>query len=415
MFDFDKWQEIFQTIGRNKLRTGLTLFGVFWGLFMLMILLGSGSGLRNGVMLGFSGINTNSCFVWGRRTTMPYKGFQPGRFVRLRNDDIGAIRTKLKGVQYVAPRLGRNAVPMNYKEESGSFFVRGDLPDVKYIIKEDVYQGRFLNALDIKHRRKVCVIGHRCRSVLFPDMEPEEIIGKFMKIQGVPFMVIGMFKSLDEDDADYDEKIVHIPLNTFQQMYKMGDRVGWFGLAAFPDYDAYVLETEARLLLAKRHQVHPDDKNALGTGNVKKEYEKIQSLFSGILIFNWVVGIGSLLAGLIGISNIMLITVKERTKEIGIRKALGAKPWSIISLILQESVTITFIAGFVGFFLGFMLTEYISSHLPKGGDSMFYNPEIDFSTALASLGLTVLGGVLAGLIPAQKAAAISPIESLRTE
>jgi len=420
MFDYDKWQEIFATIKKNKLRTFLTMFGVFWGIFMLMLLLGSGTGLENGVVKGFDGWATNSGFVWGQRTTMPYKGLKPGRNTRFNNDDVAAIKSSVPELGALAPRNqlggfgGGNNVFRNSK--SGAFSVSGDNPEYMAVMKLNFTSGRFINQLDMEDKRKVTVIGKKVVEILFtPEEDP---IGQYIQINGIYFKIVGVFASKRTgQQADGDNQTIYIPNSTFQQVFNWGNRVGWFAFTSKPGVPVSVVEEKIKKVLMERHRIHPEDMVALGSENLEKEFGEINGLFAGINIFVWIVGIGTLIAGVIGVSNIMLIIVKERTKEIGIRKSLGATPRSIVSLIIQESIFITALAGYVGLILGIGLIELISYLLSSSGadTGMFSNPTIDINVAISSFIILIFAGALAGLIPATKAASISPIEAIRSE
>ncbi|MEQ8518218.1 MAG: ABC transporter permease [Cytophagales bacterium] len=418
MFDFDKWQEIWMTIRKNKLRTFLTMFGVFWGIFMLLLLLGGGSGLRNGVNRDFVNGATNSVYMWSQRTTMPYKGFKPGRYFNFNNSDTEFLRDNINYADVISPRnqLGgfRDANNVTRKNKAGAFSVYGDFPDflkIKYMVMPE---GRFINQLDIEDKRKVCVIGKGVQKILFD--ENEDPVGDYLKINGVYFKIIGTHKSRAEgDEQDRDQQSIYIPFTTFQNVFNYGDIVGWYAMIPKEGYSSEKLEEDAAAILKERHSVHPEDKRGIGSYNAEEEFTEIQALFTGINTFIWIVGIGTLLAGVIGVSNIMLIIVKERTKEIGIRKSLGATPWSIIALIIQESVFITVIAGYGGLLLGTILVEGINKLIEGQETGMFAHPEIDLQVALTALFVLVIGGAFAGLIPARKAAAVDPIEALRTE
>lgn len=418
MFDFDKWQEILMTIRKNKLRTFLTMFGVFWGIFMLLLLLGGGSGLRNGVNRDFVNGATNSIYMWSQRTTMPYKGFKPRRRFNFNNKDTEYLRDNLANAEVISPRnqLGgyRDANNVTRNNKAGAFSVYGDFPNylkVKYLVMPE---GRFINDLDIQDKRKICVIGKGVQKILF---EPgEDPIGDYIKINGVYFKVVGTHKSRsDGDEQDRDQQSIYIPFTTFQSVYNYGDQVGWYAMIPKDGFSSAELEEDAAATLKELHAVHPKDTRAIGSFNAEEEFAEIQALFTGINTFIWIVGIGTLLAGVIGVSNIMLIIVKERTKEIGIRKSLGATPWSIIALIIQESIFITVIAGYAGLLLGTFLVETINKLIEDQDTGMFARPEIDLQVALTSLIILIIGGALAGFIPAKKASAIDPIEALRTE
>lgn len=421
MFDYDKWQEILATMRKNKLRTILTMFGVFWGIFMLMLLLGSGNGLKNGVTKNFGGWATNSGFVWSNRTTMAYQGMKPGRFIRFTNEDKIAIEQNVEGLGVLAPRndLGgwRGGNNVSRGNKTGAFTINGDYPEYQQVQVVNVYSGRHINAKDIKDKRKIAVIGESVYNVLFE--KDEDPIGEYILVKGVYFQIVGTFKSTRSgEQGNRDTQTIYVPFTTFQQAFNYGNGIGWFAFTAQPGVSVVAVEEGIKQVLRDRHKVHPEDLNALGSENLEKEFGQITGLFSGISIFVWIVGTGTLIAGVIGVSNIMLIIVKERTKEIGIRKALGATPLSIISLILQESIIITAFAGYVGIFLGTLIIESLGHFVrqqPGGSLDMFGPPEVQIETAVASLLTLVFFGALAGLIPARKAAKISPMEAIRVE
>jgi putative ABC transport system permease protein len=418
-FDLDHWQEIKSALLRNRMRTALTAFGVFWGIFLLMVMLGSGTGLRNGVTRGFSDGATNSFFVWTQRTQKPYRGMSAGRSFQLDNGDVVAIRDKVNEVEIVAPRnqlggfMGGNNVTRGRK--SGAFQVTGDYPEIANIQSFRMEAGRFIDPLDVAERRKVAVIGTRVRDLLFAA--GEDPIGDSIEIRGVYFQVVGMFASLQSgDQGERESQTIYTPFTTFQRAFNYGDRVGWLAVTAKPSVPASVAEDKVLELLKSRHRVAPDDARAFGHFNVEKEYQKVQGLFSGISILVWLVGIGTLAAGAIGVSNIMLIIVKERTKEIGVRRAVGARPSAIVAQIVTESVILTAAAGYAGLVAGIALMALVGSLLPTGGDNtMFVNPDVGIAEALRALAVLIGAGVLAGLAPAQRALQISPMLALRSE
>lgn len=416
MFDRERWREVFYVLGKNKLRTGLTAFGVFWGIFMLVVMMGSGNGLENGVKSDFGSFATNSVFIWAQSTSMPYKGYKEGRSFNFDNADVEALAT-IPGVALAAPqnqlggfRGGNNVKRGKY---AGAFQVKGDIPEITQIRTLNILKGRFINQKDMEEARKVAVIGSRVRDVLF---EPhEEPIGGYIEINEVFFQVVGVFDvPTSGHGGDRDLENIHIPFSTFQKAFNYGNIVGWFSVLSEPDVKASDLEVKVREVLKARHDVHPDDPRAIGGFNAQEQFDKMNNLFVGISALVWIVGIGTLMAGVIGVSNIMLIVVKERTKEIGIRKAIGATPASIITQILMESVVLTLLAGYFGLMMGVWLLELVNSAMGEGG-GMFKNPEIDFQAALMALFILVVGGTLAGLIPARKAAAVDPIIALRSE
>ncbi|HWA75866.1 MAG TPA: ABC transporter permease [Polyangiaceae bacterium] len=416
MFDLDSWQEIATTLARNKLRAFLTACGVFWGIFMLVALLGLGNGLERGTRKNMGGLMTRAVFVWTQRTSLPYRGLQPGRYLKLRNDDIDAVR-HVRGVQYVAPRLQlggwREGQMVTAGEKSGNFTVMGDVPEFRHVEPFRVLSGRFLNDPDLAEARKVAVLGDQTRAVLFGDENP---IGRNIQIKGVFLTVIGeVTTDKTGDDGDRVRAAIFVPFSTFQRAFNQRDRVGWFSLTTLPGVAPEPVEAAVKAAIAERHSIHPLDQDALGSFNLAKQIEKVDGLFRGIRLFVWFVGTLTLLAGVLGVSNILLITVKERTREIGVRKALGATPWSVISMILKEAVVLTSLSGYLGLVAGVGALELVGKVLIKLENAPLNQPEIDVRVALLAMLILVLSGTLAGIVPARHAARISPVEALRTE
>lgn len=420
MFDLDRWQEIYHVLKQNKLRTFLTAFGVFWGIFMLVIMLGSGNGLQRGVTQNFGDMATNSVFIWTQQTTIPYRGFPRGRRYNFDNDDVVALQHSVPEIKYLAPRLQAGG----YREsnnvirglKSGIFNIMGDYPAFNMIDPLNIVRGRFINDLDIKDKRKVAVIGARVVELLFT--KDEKPVNQYIQIQGVYFQVIGVFTSKRTgEQASQENQNIFLPFTTLQQTYNYGNAVGFFSITAQDDIPVSVVEDKAIRLLKKRHSVAQSDEAAVGHFNLKKEYDKMQGLFFGIRLLVWIVGTGTLLAGVIGVSNIMLVVVRERTREIGIQRALGATPWKIISQIIMESVVLTTFAGYFGLVIGVGLLELINFLLGSGGANteMFVHPGIDFSVAVTALSILVVAGIVAGLIPARRAVSVKPIDALRYE
>ena len=415
MFDYDKWQEIFGTIRKNKLRTFLTIVGIAWGIFMIISLVGLGNGFQKGVTKGFGNWATNSGFMWGQRTTISYGGFQPGRNVSFDNSDTELLRSRVKEIRYLAPRnqLGgwRGGNNVTRGDKSGAFTVIGDYPDFNKINIQTIKQGRFINRKDIEDNRKVAVIGQNVYNLLFD--KDEDPIGQFVTINKVNFQVVGYIKPVRNDGNERDLNTIHVPFSTFQKSFGFGDRVGWYAFSAYDQYN--VAETQAKMLqmLRKKNSIHPLDEDAIGYENLQEEFEEINGLFRGLNLFTWFVGLSTLFAGIIGVSNIMLIIVKERTKEIGIRKSLGATPYSIVSLIVQESVFLTMVGGYLALIFGLLILDILSKALPE--DFIILNPNVSPAVAVGSLLLLIVGGMIAGIMPARKAAAISPIEAIRQE
>jgi putative ABC transport system permease protein len=418
VFDRDNWQEIISVLKKNKLRAVLTAFGVFWGVFMLIIMLGTGNGLHNGAMTDFEKVATNSVFIWTRSTTVPFKGFPRGRRFHFTNDDIIALKDNIPEIQYIAPRnkLGgyRGINNVNRGQKNGAFSIFGDYPEIYHITLMDITHGRFMNRLDLKETRKVAVIGDRVYKILFNPRE--DPIEQHIKIQGIYFKVIGVFNSKAVGDEEEEEnQAIYIPFTTFQQAFNFGNRVGWFSLTAVKDVPVSLLEQKAISLLAARHQVAPNDTHAFGHWNTEKEFNKFISLFRGIRRLVWFVGTMTLIAGVIGVSNIMLVIVKERTREIGIRRAVGATPWKIISHIILESILLTALAGYFGLVVGVGMLEAVSRGLEIFGSptDMFKNPEVDFQIALIALIVLIASGLCAGMIPAHRAISIKPVDAIR--
>jgi len=420
IFDIDKWYEIYYALRKNPLRTFFTAFGVFWGIFMLVIMMGAGEGLYNGASQDLGDMATNSVFMWTQRTTVPYKGFPRGRFYQFNNEDTKAMIDNIPEIKYIAPRLQGwsrgNSNNVIRGERTGSFNIRGDYPEINYIDPVNVTNGRFINHIDIDQLRKVAVIGV---SVFHEMFEPsEDPIGQYIQIQGVYFKIIGMFQSKKNDQqAEHDNQALYIPFSTLQKVYNYGNIVGWYSMTANDDVRVEVVETKAKELLKQRHSIHPDDDRAVGSFNLDQQWSKMTNLFTGISGLVWIVGIGTLLAGVIGVSNIMLIVVKERTKEIGVQRAIGATPSIIITQIIIESVLLTAIAGYFGLAIGVGILELVNYGLSSSGadGNMFSNPSIDFSKAMWALGILVLSGIFAGMIPAKRAVSNKPIDALRDE
>ena len=417
MFDLDRWNEIIQTLKKNKLRTFFTAFGVFWGIFMLMIMLGAGEGLRKGVSTGMGDLATNSMFMWTQQTSMPYKGFPRGRNYNFNNDDTKALLDNVQEIEYIAPRLqgyggdGTNNVVRG--ERTGGYTIQGDYPAYNLIDPMNVLKGRFLNENDITDYRKVAVIGTKVVNDLFkPDEEP---LGQYLRIQGVYFQIIGITSSKKNDrQGEQDNQTIIIPFTTLQRTYNYGDVVGWYSITAKKEYSVADMEEKIKAFMRSRHGIHPDDKRAIGSFNVQNEYTKMTRLFAGIAGLIWIVGIGTLLAGVIGISNIMLVVVRERTKEIGIQRAIGASPWNIMSQIITESVFLTTFAGYFGLAAGVGVIELVNKALAAQANTgaMFRDPSVSFNLAVMALAILVLSGIFAGIIPARKAVRDKPIDAL---
>jgi putative ABC transport system permease protein len=414
MFDLDKWQEIYLTMQKHKLRTALTAFGVFWGIFMLVMLLGAGRGLENGVKSIFGNLANNTMFIWGNKTAIPYKGIKAGKYTKFTNEDYVSLKKEFPEIRYLAGETGLwDVFSVSYKTKNGAFQVFGDMPELNDIRGLIIPKGRFVNEKDMLEKRKVAVLGPRVVEVLFGQEDP---IGKYIKIKGVFFQVVGVFYVENTDGRNEVEKI-YIPLSTLQHVFNAPKRINVFALTPREGFDPEEVEKKVKLYLGSRHIISPDDRSAIGAWNSGKQAKQTQGLFAGINIFVWFVSIGTIIAGIVGVSNIMLIIVKERTKEIGIRKALGATPGSIISLIIQESIVITAVSGYAGLVAGVAMLELIKFIMKslEIKSPYFDNPEIDINTALIATSILVVTGALAGLFPAMRAASINPIEALKDE
>lgn len=422
LIDVDKWQEIFSTLKKQKLRTSLTAFGVFWGIFMLVLLLGFGTGYGIKVDALF-GDTKNMVYLWSsNKTQLAHKGLGKGRSIVLTQDDVEAIKQKVRSVKMVD---GQNTVGVSrwgapqyivHDKESGSFAVRGTHSGWEKIDTNRVIEGRYINKLDELELRKVAVIGERVKNILFKnDGTP---IGKFIDIQGFYFQVIGVYKSSQPDDGDPNQSVsIYIANSTLRTTFNQTDRLAMLYLQALPGYSAEQVEKDVKNLLYERHKIHPDDQGVLRTYNSEKDYQERQGLVTGVIGFSWMVAIGTIIAGVLGVGNIMLVVVKERTREIGLRKALGATPLKISLMIMQESLLITALSGYAGLIAGILLLEGIKAILIAMGREagMFSSPYIDIDTALIALVVLVVAGVMASVLPALKAASVNPIAALQDE
>jgi putative ABC transport system permease protein len=418
MIDLDHGREIVGALRANPARTALTAFGVFWGLFMLVLLLGSGNGLDNGVSRDFSGGASNTVYVWSQRTSKPHRGLPTGRSPALSDEDTAALRAAVTEAEAFVPRHqlggfgGGNNVVRGTR--SGGFGVVGDGPEAHRIDGVRVTAGRFLNPLDLAERRKVAVIGNRVAEVLFaPGEDP---VGGLIRIQGVYFQVIGLAESRrGGEDAERDAQRIWVPFTTFQRAFQRGNQVGWYAVLPRPGVPAAEVEEKVLTLLRARHQVAPDDARAFGHWNTEEEYLRLQGLFRGIRVLVWIVGIGTLSAGVIGVSNIMLVIVKERTRELGIRRAIGATPLWIAGDIVLESLLLTALAGYLGLFAGIGALAAVRALLPPSPTAMFVNPDVTVASTLLALAILVASGLVAGLLPARRALAMRTAEALRAE
>lgn len=411
----DRWIEVVEVIRRNRLRTGLTMLGVFWGMFMLLLMAGFGSGLEQGVQGTLSGSVTNAVFVWGQTTSLPHGGMQPGREVDFTNGDIEALR-QIPGVDIVAPRNMlsgfRSRGEVRGGGKVGAYQIAASVPEYIRIEAMNIVTGRFVNPLDIQHRRKVAVVGAMVAEELF---DRREVLGESIQIQGVWFQIVGVTKSpAPGDRGERSDSSVHIPFSTYQQAFNQGDRVGWFALTATDDSSGKELEQHARVTLSKRHRIHPEDEPALGSYNAEEEFRRVQRTFVGIRGFVGIVGVLTLLSGAFGVSNILLITVRERTAEIGLRRALGARRRSIVAMILREALMLTGVSGYAGLVSGVAVLAIAGAVL--GDDhEVLGDPQVDLTVAVVASVALLVAAVLAAIVPARQAASITPVDALRSE
>ena len=418
MFDADRWIEIWVTITRNKTRSLLTCFGVFWGILMLVILLGTGTGFKNAIYKNVDGFATNSLFFFADRTSEPYHGFNKGRYWNMRNRDVTAITREVEGIDAISPIIWGNNGDKNvvYEQISGSYNVKGVFPAYFDIERQNLHFGRLLNEIDLRERRKVCLIGTRICEDLFKNEDP---CGKYVRVNGFYYQIVGVVKQIASgvNIGGRAESCVFLPFSTLQQTLNQGDILYFLCVSAIQGHSIQKMIDDISGLLKRQNEISPTDPQAVTVINLAAQFGMFEQLFTGIDILIWIVGMGTLFAGIIGISNIMMVTVKERTREIGVRRAIGAKPWNIISQVMSESLVLTSMAGLIGLSAGVFILDLINRALTMqpSDDVTILNPGVDIGTAVAATIVLLICGLLAGLIPAWRAMQIKAIDAIRDE
>lgn len=410
LFDSDTWQEIYGGIRKNKTRTVITIIGVLWGIFLLVVLLGAARGMENNFKNLFGDFATNSLVVWTQRTDKPFKGYQKGRRIQLKTKDVEVLKEEFDGrLKYIVPRCqSMNLIVNGFK--SGDFQVSGDYPVLDKVQKKNLIYGRFLNQNDIKNKTKVTVIEENIYKQLFE--KNENPINQYIIINSVNYKVVGVYKS---GAIDFDGDTAYIPFTTFQQIYNRGNKIDWMMITAQEGVDIEQFELDIQLTLKNLHTVDPEDNRALGGINLAKQIGKFTGFLTGMQFLTWFVGIATLIAGVFAIGNILLITVKERTKEIGIRRALGATPIEIRLQVILESVFLTVVAGMLGIIFGGLILYGIDQAFATGPDAALLNPTVNIPIILVAFGILIVLGTSIGLIPAYMATLVKPIEALREE
>lgn len=415
MLSFDTLREVLASIGKNKMRTFLTGLAVAWGIFMLVILLAAGNGFENGIKSNFQKRAVNSVSIWPGSTSMPYKGMALDRTIKFDVNDYLLLKEQIPEIEFISPTIFKQA-SISYGQEYGSWTLAGVSDEVLHIYSISIPSGsgRFINPIDIRDRKKVIVINSDMKKVLFKDEDP---IGKLVMANNLIYKVIGIY---DDDDARQSPP-AYIPFTTAQLLYNEG-----YGFGRI-DFTVNGLKTEKantdfndrlRDKIGRLHNFDPKDKSALYIRNTAERAMESEKIFNTIGIVIWFIGIVSLIGGIVGVGNIMLVTVKERTKEIGIRKAIGATPRSILKLIIIEAILITTVSGYFGLTFGVFIVELINlamSGMPSDGPSIFKDPQVDFGVVINATIFLITAGVAAGLMPAIRATKVSPIEAMRAD
>ncbi len=410
--DSDSWEEILVTITRNKTRSLLTAFGVFWGIFMLVALMGGGQGLQEKMTENFQGFATNSAFIASNLTSDAYKGFRKGRYWDLEIGDIERIRQQVPEIDVITPNASRWGSTAVFGEQKSSCAVRGLRPDYVYIEEQSIAMGRFINDVDIREKRKVCTIGKRVYEELFP--QGGDPCGKYLRVDSIYYRIVGVSLSTSNISINGGgEESVTLPFSTMQQAYNRGNKIDLICFTVKEGVSVSSMVEKVEQVIKRAHYIHPDDKQAVIMVNAEAMFSMVDNLFTGIRILSWMVGLGTLLAGAIGVSNIMMVTVKERTVEIGIRRAIGAKPSDILNQILSESMVLTTLAGMAGISFGVLVLQLVETSAASSDTPAHF--QIGFWMAIGACLILLMLGMLAGLAPAYRAMAIKPIEAIRDE
>ena len=411
--DFDSFSEILNVLTRNKSRTFLTGFGVFWGVFMLVGLVGGGDGLKEILNNNLAGFATNSAVVWAQPTTKPYHGFRKGRQWTLNYDDIKRLRAHVPELDVITPTISRWGANATHDDRSASGIIKGVLPEMQKVSEPKMMYGRYINQMDISQGRKVCVIGKQVYKSLFP--RGGDPCGDVIRIDSVYFSVVGVNYSDGNMNVNgNDQQAVFLPLSLVQQIYNRGHSVDIICVTGKPGVVMSDITDKIRHVIAKAHDVAPDDEKGVMVFNTEMMFSMVDNMFRGINMLIWLVGIGTLLAGAIGVSNIMMVTVRERTVEIGIRRAIGATPRNILSQIIQESILLTSIAGMSGILFVVLVLQGLEMANTTDGVAAAHF-QISFWTAIGAVLLLSVLGVLAGLAPALRAMSIKPVDAMRDE
>lgn len=398
------------------MRSILTMFGVGWGIFMLVVMIGAGRGLENGVTNGIQGFATNSLYLWANQTTEAYMGYQKGRSWSMKREDIDILRQKFPEIEYISPMLfgERRSDNVSFEEQVGTFSTKGLYPEYNKIDPVKLLHGRTINQVDIDEGRKICIIGER----VFNDLLNGDAskVGSYIRVNGIYFQVAGVIKQVTNVNINgATDETIFFPYTTMLRAFSMGDVVHLIAISCYNQFPISEMEDHIAEVVKKQHSVSPTDKGALFQLNIEKQFKMMNYLFIGINVLIWVVGLGTLMAGVVGVSNIMVVTVQERTKEIGIRRALGAAPSDILLQIVNETMLLTTAAGMMGLTAGVALLSAVGTAIEGNEELFFKDPQISFGVAVTAALLLILSGMLAGLVPAMRALNIRAIEAIREE